>query len=190
VTEVELPSGPAGSRPTAAVNCANQFDEGLLQPSDPDATLDWDVVLERLSTGPTCWLTVLSGPGKVHTRPVLTVVADGVLVTSSGLDAVKTPALENGEPCSVAASTGGLDIVWNGTSAPVTDPSELERVVVAYRDQHGWDVEVDGDALTAPYGAPSAGPPPYRAFQIVPTTVFGFGTDEDHARRSTKWSFE
>ena len=46
-------------------------------------------------------------------------------------------------------------------------------------------VAISGDATP-----PTAGPPPYEVFEITPTVVFGFGTDEVHAPRSTRWSFE
>ena len=42
----------------------------------------------------------------------------------------------------------------------------------------GWPAQVDGDALTAEYSAPSAGPPPWWLFRIEPETVYAFGTDE------------
>lgn len=45
-------------------------------------------------------------------------------------------------------------------------------------------VAISGDATP-----PTAGPPPYEVFEITPTVVFGFGTDEVHAPRSTRWSF-
>ena len=59
----------------------------------------------------------------------------------------------------------------------VTDASELETVVKAFRRQ-GWPAQVDGDALTAEYSAPSAGPPPWWLFRIEPETVYAFGTAE------------
>jgi hypothetical protein len=31
--------------------------------------------------------------------------------------------------------------------------------------------------------------PPHEVYVISPTVVFGFGTDEEHAPRSTRWSF-
>jgi hypothetical protein len=46
---------------------------------------------------------------------------------------------------------------------------------------------VDGDAFTAPYSAPSAGPPPWRLFRLEAHTVFGVATAEPHG--ATRWRF-
>lgn len=71
----------------------------------------------------------------------------------------------------------------------MTDTDALRSVVDAYRQAYGWQVDIDGDSLVAPYGAPTAGPPPYLVFRIEPVTVHGFGTDTTFARRSTRWDF-
>jgi hypothetical protein len=47
--------------------------------------------------------------------------------------------------------------------------------------------EVDGDALTAPYSAPSAGPPPWHVYRFAFHTVFGVATREPHG--ATRWRF-
>ena len=36
-------------------------------------------------------------------------------------------------------------------------------------------------------GAPTAGPPPYDVYEVIPTTAFGFGTDESFS--PTRWRF-
>jgi hypothetical protein len=41
----------------------------------------------------------------------------------------------------------------------------------------------------APYGAPTAGPPPYQPFEITPAAVFGFGTVGEFAGRATRFAF-
>jgi hypothetical protein len=50
-------------------------------------------------------------------------------------------------------------------------------VCAAYVDQ-GWPANVDGDALTAPFSAPSAGVPPYYVYRVDPSKVYAFGTAE------------
>jgi hypothetical protein len=54
---------------------------------------------------------------------------------------------------------------------------------------YGWPVTVRNGAFDAPYGAPTAGPPPYVAYRIRPDTVFAFGPDDTAAPRSTRWRF-
>jgi hypothetical protein len=50
-------------------------------------------------------------------------------------------------------------------------------------------VNVSGGAFHAPYGAPTAGPPPYQPYAVVPDVVYGLGTNETYALRSTRWRF-
>src|SRR6266508_4034648 len=61
----------------------------------------------------------------------------------------------------------------------VTDASTLERVAAVYR-AGGWPASVDGDALTAPYSAPSAGPPPWHLYRLTLHTAVGVATAEPH----------
>lgn len=118
-------------------------------------------------------------------------VADGHLVTASAASAAKTADLRSGRPTSLATSAGGFDVVWTGSPHAVTGTAELAAVAAAYRRSYGWNVDIDRehDALTAPYAAPTAGPPPYVVFRIVPDAVHAFTTDGDHAGRPTRWEF-
>lgn len=50
--------------------------------------------------------------------------------------------------------------MFEGTAHRVADPAELERAAAAYREL-GRPAVVAGDAFTAPFSAPSAGPPPW-----------------------------
>jgi hypothetical protein len=79
--------------------------------------------------------------------------------------------------------------VWAGTSQRVIDRNELAAVNDAYRSTYGWPVDIFDDALTAPYAAPTAGPPPYEVYRIDPITVHAIGTDTPFTGRSTKWTF-
>lgn len=170
-----------------ATNVVNQYDDGRSQPRDPDAVIEWDVVLRHLSRGLNAWLTVVGSDGVPSVRPVLAALVDGALHTTSSSTARKTRSLATGAAATLATSADGLDVVWAGLPHRVTDADALDRIAAAYRDTHGWDVTRAGDALYAPYGAPSAGPPPYLAFRIEPRTVHAFGTAEGLAERSTRW---
>ena len=59
----------------------------------------------------------------------------------------------------------------------VTEPAILERVASIYRDL-GWPAEVSGDGFTAPYSAPSAGPPGWHLYRFIFHTVVGLSTAE------------
>ena len=54
-------------------------------------------------------------------------------------------------------ATHPFDLVVEGTAERVTDPDVLGTVAATYR-QGGWPASVDGDALTAEFSAPAAGP--------------------------------
>jgi hypothetical protein len=49
------------------------------------------------------------------------------------------------------------------------------QVASVYRDI-GWSVEVTGESATAPYSAPSAGPPPWHLYRFTCHTVVGVST--------------
>jgi hypothetical protein len=48
-------------------------------------------------------------------------------------------------------------------------------------------VQVDGDAFTADYSAPGAGPPPWHLVLLTAHTVFGVAAAEPHG--ATRWRF-
>ena len=77
----------------------------------------------------------------------------------------------------VSIATGPFDLVIEGVAEPVTDAGELTSVAEAFV-QSGWPAEVAGDALTADYSAPSAGPAPWYVVRVKPSTVFALGTSE------------
>jgi hypothetical protein len=45
----------------------------------------------------------------------------------------------------------------------------------------------DENMFDAPYGAPTAGPPPYRVYEITPGFVYAFGTSDNLGVRSTRF---
>ena len=49
-------------------------------------------------------------------------------------------------------------------------------------------MQVEGDAFTAPYSAPSAGPPPWHLYRCTFHTAIGNATAEPHG--ATRWRFE
>jgi hypothetical protein len=54
----------------------------------------------------------------------------------------------------------------------VTDPSALARIARAWSDQ-GWPAKPDdsGSGITAPFNAPSQGPPPWNVYRIAPRSA-------------------
>jgi hypothetical protein len=80
----------------------------------------------------------------------------------------------------------GIDLVLEGEAERVTDSATLEQVAGAAR-AGGWPAKVEGDALTAPYSAPSAGPAPWHLYRMRFHTVYGVATA--HPFGATRWRF-
>ncbi|HEU5472565.1 MAG TPA: pyridoxamine 5'-phosphate oxidase family protein [Actinophytocola sp.] len=151
--------------------------------------LDWNRAAEALAAGPASGSFFLgtTGPdGRPHAAAVGALWRDGELFIVSGPGTRKSRNLAANPACTVSASLTGIDIVIEGEARRVTDATTLERVVGHYRDQ-GWPAEVQGDAFTAPYSAPSAGPPPWYLYLVTPRTVFGVGGSEPPG--ATRWRF-
>ena len=83
-------------------------------------------------------------------------------------------------------SLEGIDLILEGEATRVTDRPTLETVASLYREG-GWPAEVEGEAFTAPYSAPSAGPPPWDLYRVTFHTVFGVATAEPYG--ATRWRF-
>ncbi len=71
--------------------------------------------------------------------------------------------------CSIAVSIRDADVVIEGDAARVTDPGLLARIAKAWAD-NGWPAEPDesGSGITAPFNAPSQGPPPWHVYRVEP----------------------
>ena len=61
------------------------------------------------------------------------------------------------------------DVVVEGSAIRVTDSASVARVAKAWAD-NGWPAEPDqsGTGITAPFNAPSQGPPPWNVYRIEP----------------------
>jgi hypothetical protein len=152
-------------------------------------TIDWDrvqAVLDgRLTQAPetggpgrhTVWLTTINPDGSPHVMPVGVVRWGGSWYFTSGPAARKTRNLERDPRCVVSVATDPFDLVVEGAAERVTDGGELASVAAVYADD-GWPAEADGDALTAPFSAPSAGPAPWYLYRVKASTVFALGTSE------------
>ena len=153
------------------------------------APIPWAEARDRLANERFYWLATVHVDGRPHVRPVLAVWVDGALYSSPNPPARKGRNLAGDPRCSVTARTDDLDVVLEGTATRVTDDDTLERVAGAYRSKYGWPVEIRDGAFDAPYGAPTAGPPPYVVYEIAPVQIFGFGTSDDLGPRTTRWRF-
>ena len=125
--------------------------------------------------------------GRPHAAGIGAIWHDGDLYITSSPDARKGRNLAANPAATISVGLEGIDIVLEGEAHRVTDAPTLERVAALYRDL-GWPATVEGDALTAPFSAPSAGPPPWQLYRFTFHTAFGVATAEPYG--AMRWRFE
>lgn len=144
--------------------------------------VDWAGIVEKLDdrAGPapdahnayTTWLVTINEDGSPHVTPVGAVWVDGTFWFQTGERTRKHRNVERDGRCSVGVSIRDADVVVEGRAARVTDPGAVERVTQAWRDG-GWPVEPDasGSGITAPFNAPTQGPPPWHVYRVEPESA-------------------
>jgi hypothetical protein len=136
----------------------------------------------------TYWLATVRPNGAPHVMPVMAVWVDGRLFFSAGERTRKARNLARDSRCVVTVEDGPVDLVVEGDASIVRDDATLARLADAFASIHGWRVTVrDGAFHHDTGGAPTAGPPPYDAYEVTPTVAFGLPLDEKIA--PTRWRF-
>ena len=160
--------------------------------SDP---IPWSRALDQLpakdATGAdaaprTTWLSTVRPDGRPHTTGVGALWIDDRFYFTSGAKTQKSQNLAQNPNCVISVALADLDLVVEGTATRVTDEATLERLAKAYAAQ-GWPATARDGALTAEYSAPSAGPPPWDLYEVIPKTAFGVATKEPFG--ATRWRF-
>jgi hypothetical protein len=124
--------------------------------------------------------------GRPHAALVGAIWVDDTMYFVSGPGTRKSRNLNANPNCTFALQLNGIDVVLEGVASRVTDADTLDRLATSYR-VNGWPAEFDGDTITAPYSAPSAGPPPWYLYRFTVHTAFGVGGETGGA---TRWRFE
>jgi hypothetical protein len=124
--------------------------------------------------------------GRPHAAGVGAVWSDGELYFTSGPGTQKSRNLAANPACTISVKLEGIDLVMEGKASRVTDRATLERLAGVFR-AGGWPAEVDGDAFTAPFSAPSAGPPPWHLYRLELHTAVGVAAAEPYG--ATRWRF-
>jgi hypothetical protein len=144
--------------------------------------VDWAAVVEKLDAGSTpapdslnshtTWLSTVNEDGSPHVTAVGAVWLDGTFWFQTGTGTRKERNVARDPRCSLAASIRDADVVIEGDAARVTEPAAVARIAKAWADQ-GWPVEPDesGTGITAPFNAPSQGPPPWNVYRIEPRSA-------------------
>ena len=110
---------------------------------------------------------------------------DGDLYLTSGPQTRKSRHLASRPACTISITLEGIDLVLEGEAAKVTDRGIMEQAAGLYR-AGGWPAEVEGEALTAPYSAPSAGPLPWELYRFTFHTADGVATTEPFGRHTVE----
>jgi len=157
--------------------------------------LPWSRPRDLLAAPPTPDLSGDEGPaylatsrpdGRPHVAGIVPRWYDDLYFVS-GPETRKSRNLAQNPACTIAISLKGIDLVCEGEARRITEPTTLEAVAAFYR-AGGWPAEVEGDAFTAPYSAPSAGPPPWHLYRFTLHTAFGVATAEPSG--ATRWRFD
>ncbi len=153
--------------------------------------LPWSRPRDRLASSPTADLTFFLGTvgrdGRPHAAAVGALWLNGDLYFTSGPATCKARNLAANSACTISVKPERIDLVLEGEAHRVTDPPTLEQAAKLYR-AGGWPAVVQGDAFTAPFSAPSAGPAPWYLYRITFHTAFGVATAVPNG--ATRWRFD
>lgn len=165
------------------------------------ATTPWTNARERLAEREqhrTNWLATVRPDGRPHLMPLIAIWLDGAFHFIAGEGTRKARNLAGDDRCVIATSSlelPSLDIVVEGHAEPLDDV-EAVRQAAEYFKANGWPLEARGVEVHGP-NAPTAGPPPYRIYRMIPAKAFGlpgqYGMDQyDPADlpRPTRWEFD
>jgi hypothetical protein len=155
------------------------------------AALPWSRAEEALAAAEgqdiTHFLATVRPDGRPHLAGVGALWVDGKFYFVSGAGTRKSRNLAERADCVISVKLPGLDLVVEGSARKVTDGETLQRLAERYAAQ-GWPATVKDGAFTAPYSAPSAGPPPWDLYEFTPETAFGVAGAEPYG--ATRWRFQ
>ncbi len=154
--------------------------------------LPWSRPRDLLATSPAgreiaFFLGTQRPDGRPHSAGIGALPHDGDLYIVSGPGTRKSRNLAVNPASTISVRLNGIDLVLEGEATRVVDRATLERVAGLYREG-GWPAEVEGDAFTAPYSAPSAGPPPWHLYRFRFHTAVGVASAEPYG--ATRWRFD
>lgn len=154
-------------------------------------SMPWSRALDALGSGSVgsavpCFLGTVRPDGRPHAAGVGIVELDGRVYFTSGPGTRKSRNLVENPACTLSLRLDGIDLVLEGEAHRVTDEPTLDRVAELFHDG-GWPARREGDAITAPYSAQSAGRPPWYLYALTFHTAFGLGLREPFG--ASRWRF-
>lgn len=174
-----------------AKNLAGLYDLPLLDWERVRARLDEGVTQAPGSGGPnrhTCWLATINDDGSPHVNGVGALWFEGAFWFETGDGTRKARNLARDPRCTLSVATDDFDLVMDGEAHKVTDPTTVATMAERWA-AGGWPARVDstGQALTAEFSAPSAGPPPWFVYRLTASVATALGTTEPGG--ATCWRF-
>jgi nitroimidazol reductase NimA-like FMN-containing flavoprotein (pyridoxamine 5'-phosphate oxidase superfamily) len=167
---------------------------------DEQKTTPWTVARERIANreeGQANWLATVRPDGRPHLMPLIAVWIDGAFHFLAGEGTRKARNLAADSHCVIGMSSfelPSIDIVVEGHAEPLDDADDVRRAAETFK-KNGWPLEVRGVEVFGP-NAPTAGPPPYRIFRMIPSKAFvlpgQYGMDKfepEELPKPTRWTF-
>lgn len=172
-------------------NLASLYDLPPLEWAPIEARLAAGVTQAPDTGGPnrhTCWLATINPDGTPHVTAVGALWVDGAFWFETGESTRKGRNLARDARCTLSVATHEFDVAVEGEAHKVTDPPTVAAMAERYA-AHGWPARVDetGEALTAEFSAPSAGPPPWFVYRLEARAATALATTEPGG--ATRWRF-
>ena len=163
-----------------AKNLADLYNSPLLDWGPIEARLEQGVTQAPDTGGPnrhTCWLATLNRDGSPHVTGIGAIWAAGAFWFETGDCSRKARNIARDPRCTLSVAVHEFDLVVEGSATRVTDPATVADMAARWAAE-GWPCRVDesGQALTADFSAPSAGPPPWFVYRIAPRAATALGT--------------
>lgn len=174
-----------------AVNLDRIYGSPLLEWQRIEARLERGITQAPGTGGPgrhTCWLATINRDGSPHVTGIGGLWRSGAFWFETGDTTRKGRNLARDPRCTLSVATEEFDLVVQGEARKITDP-EIVADLAGRWAAEGWPARVDdsGQALTAEYSAPSAGPPPWFVYRLTPGSATAVGTVEPGG--ATFWRF-
>jgi hypothetical protein len=161
--------------------------------------VDWTAITARLDDGltqapgtggpnrHTCWLATLNPDGSPHVNGVGAIWVDGSFWFETGRQTRKGRNLARDPRCTLSLATLEFDLVVEGEASLVSDPATVAKMAAVWAEDWPCKVDESGQALTAEFSAPSAGPPPWHVYRIDARRATALATIG--AGGATRWDF-
>jgi nitroimidazol reductase NimA-like FMN-containing flavoprotein (pyridoxamine 5'-phosphate oxidase superfamily) len=134
----------------------------------------WDETLEILQSAELFWISTVRADGRPHVTPLVAVWADGAIHFHTGAEEQKFANLRANPHVVLTTGCnrwdGGVDVVVEGTAAPVTDEDTLDRLAAAWAVK--WDGRWQLEARDGGFRNRSADGFASLVFTVTPSKIF------------------